>query len=101
MKTQQNEDDGDTGEARSEENLTATDAPEAPQMKIDPDSEFFIEAFTDPVTREPYEVPIALKRLAIRICRSYGIRGVCDPMYIANVAAMELGLGDGQSNFNT
>jgi hypothetical protein len=25
--------------------------------------------------------------------------GLCDPMYILNVMAFELGLGDGQSNF--
>ena len=64
------------------------------------DADFFAEAFTNPITREPYQLPENLKRLATRICRSYGIRGVCDPMYIANVAAVELGLGDGLSNFN-
>ena len=63
------------------------------------DDEFFTEAFTCPTTRKPYEVPENLKRLAIRLSRSYGIRGICDPMYIANVIAFELGLGDGQSNF--
>lgn len=68
---------------------------------IDPDKAFFIEAFTDPVSRKPYNVPDDLKRLSTRICRSYGIRGLCDPMYIANVIAVELGLGDGLSNFNT
>ena len=64
------------------------------------DADFFAEAFTHPITREPYQVPADLKRLATRLCRSYGIRGVCDPMYIANVIAVELGLGDGLSNFN-
>lgn len=58
------------------------------------------EAFTNPVTQEPYQIPENLKRVATRICQSYGIRGICDPMYIANVIAVELRLGDGQSHFN-
>lgn len=63
------------------------------------DKQFFDEAFTNPVTREAYEVPEDIKRLSMRVCRSYGIRGICDPMYIANVIAFELERGDGQSNF--
>ena len=27
-------------------------------------------------------------------------QGLCDPMYIMNVIAHELGIGDGQGNFN-
>lgn len=65
------------------------------------DDPFFIEAFTDPMTGEPYAIPENLKRLSARICRSYGIRGSCDPMYIANIIAFELGLGDGKSNFKS
>ena len=64
------------------------------------DADFFAEAFTQPTTGKPYEVPEDIKRLATRLCRSYGIRGSCDPMYIANVIAFELGRGDGLSNFN-
>lgn len=45
------------------------------------------------------DVPAAVRRLSERICRSYGISGICDPMYIANIAAFELALGDGQGNF--
>ena len=30
------------------------------------------------------------KAAAIRICRSYAIRGICDPAYIANVIQAEL-----------
>ncbi len=71
------------------------------QTANEADTRFFAEAFTHPVTRDPYQVPPALKQVATRLCRSYGIRGVCDPMYIANVIAVELGLGDGLSNFNT
>ena len=39
------------------------------------------------------------ERLAERLCRSYGILGLCDPAYIANVIAVELGLGDGLGKF--
>lgn len=63
------------------------------------DEAFFKEAFTSSMTGQPYQVPENIKRLATRLCRSYGIHGICDPMYIANVIAFELGLGDGQSNF--
>ena len=63
------------------------------------DKAFFDDAFTNPVTKEPYDIPPDLRRLAARLCRSYGIRGCCDPMYIANIIALELGLGDGQSHF--
>lgn len=65
------------------------------------DKAFFDDAFTQPTTGKPYVMPENLKRLASRLCRSYGIRGTCDPMYIANVIAFELGLGDGQGKFNT
>jgi hypothetical protein len=27
-------------------------------------------------------------------------QGICDPMYIMNVIALELGIGDGNGNFN-
>lgn len=60
---------------------------------------FYKEAFTNPVTRQPYDVPKDIKRLATRICESYGIKGICDPMYIANIIALETGRGDGQSKF--
>ena len=63
--------------------------------------EFFTEAFTNPVTRQPYDVPADIRKLSIRICRSYDICGICDPMYIANVIAVELNRGDGQGNFFT
>lgn len=59
----------------------------------------FAEAFTNPITRQPYDPPADIRRAAERICQAYGIRGVCDPMYIANVIARETGRGDGESNF--
>jgi len=58
------------------------------------DAAFFEEAFRGT------DCPADLKRAATRICRSYGINGICDPVYIANVIAVEIGRGDGQSNFN-
>lgn len=56
--------------------------------------EFFAEAF------KGSNVPDDIRRLSERLCVSYGIRGICDPMYIANVIARELGLGDGMGNFH-
>lgn len=64
------------------------------------DEAFFNAAFTHPVTGKPYSIPTNLRRVSERLCRSYGIRGSCDPMYISNVIAVELGLGDGLSHFN-
>ncbi len=64
------------------------------------DKAFFTEAFTNPVTRKPYDVPTDIRKAAERIVGSYGIRGICDPMYIANLIALETGRGDGLSNFN-
>ena len=60
---------------------------------------WFDNTFTDPVSGEPYAIPANLRKVSERICRSYDIGGLCDPMYIANVIAFELGLGDGYSNF--
>lgn len=56
-------------------------------------------AFINPVTWESYGVPNDIKTAAKRICQAYGIKGICDPMYIANLIAMETGRGDGSSNF--
>jgi hypothetical protein len=69
-------------------------SPEVDEMKYSEENQtFFDKAF------EGYEVPINIKKLAMRLCRSYGIEGTCDPMYISNVIAFELGLGDGSGNF--
>jgi hypothetical protein len=61
--------------------------------------EWFDECFTQPTTGRPYQVPADIRRLSERLVRSYGIRGICDPMYIANIIALETGRGDGVSNF--
>lgn len=57
-------------------------------------------AFINPVTNQSYGVPDDIKNAALRICQAYGIRGICDPMYIANVIAKETGRGDGSHNFH-
>ena len=46
------------------------------------------------------DVPSTLKHLAIEFCTEFDIKGLSDPMYVANVAAYELGMGDGCSQFN-
>jgi hypothetical protein len=45
------------------------------------------------------QTPADLRVAATRICRAYAIRGICDPMYIANVIAVETGRGDGEHHF--
>lgn len=45
-------------------------------------------------------VPADLRSAAEAICKYHDIRGVCDPMYIANVIAFESGRGDGCGKFN-
>lgn len=62
-------------------------------VNISKQNDFFDEAF------KGHSVPRDIRRLSERLCLAYGIRGICDPMYIANVIAKELGLGDGQGNF--
>lgn len=50
--------------------------------------------------REYYQtLPTALRACVERICVKFNIRGICDPMYMANVIAFEFGWGDGQSSF--
>ena len=62
---------------------------------------FYKEAFKNDVTDKAYVIPKKLKNASMRICNAYGIKGICDPMYIVNVMARELGLGDGRSKFYT
>jgi hypothetical protein len=57
------------------------------------DKKWFDDKFTD-------DVPADLKKLVTRICMSYNIDGICDPNYLANIIALELGFGDGHSNFH-
>ena len=56
--------------------------------------EYFNEAF------KGYNVPANIRKISESICREFNIKGICDPMYISNVIAVELGLGDGCGNFS-
>ncbi|MBJ2286804.1 hypothetical protein JFT66_21915 [Pseudomonas sp. MF6755] len=55
---------------------------------------FFEEAFRNA------ELPKTLRNFAEAFCTRFEVHGICDPLYCANVAAFETGLGDGCSNFN-
>jgi hypothetical protein len=55
---------------------------------------FFAEAYKDMPT-----IPDDIRRTAEHIVIAYGIWGICDPGYIANTIALEMGRGDGKSNF--
>ena len=57
------------------------------------DRMFFEEAFKNMTP------PPDIRRAAERITRAYGIRGISDPGYIANVIALEIGRGDGKGSF--
>lgn len=46
------------------------------------------------------EVPADIRRLSETLCNQFNIRGICDPMYIANVTAFALGRGDGRGVFH-
>lgn len=61
--------------------------------------EFYNEAFRKATTGEKYNLPPGLRKAVEHICSVYGIRGICDPMYVANVIAHEMGFGDGKGNF--
>ena len=47
-----------------------------------------------------YEVPEALRTISAAICTRFAIIGECDPMYSANVIAVENGCGTGSGNFS-
>lgn len=68
--------------------------PSAAQSPQKPRPGFFEEAFRDAV------LPQQLRTFAEAFCTRFEVRGICDPMYCANVAAFETGLGDGRGNFN-
>ena len=48
----------------------------------------------------PEKVKNAIKRVYWAYPEKCMPQGLCDPMYIMNVIAHELGIGDGQGNFN-
>jgi hypothetical protein len=49
---------------------------------------------------EKYNVPYFIKHRVSRICDLFCICGISDPMYISNIIARELGVGNGKSEFN-
>jgi len=49
---------------------------------------------------EPEKVKNAIKRIYSSYPKECMPQGICDPMYIMNIICLELGIGDGQSNFN-
>ena len=49
---------------------------------------------------EDYDVPEGIKRISTAICERFIIRGICDPMYIANLIAYKNGGGDGKGQFS-
>ena len=48
----------------------------------------------------PEKVKNAIKRIYSCYPKECMPQGLCDPMYIMNVICKELGVGDGQNNFN-
>ena len=48
----------------------------------------------------PEKVKKAIRRVYEAYPRECMPQGICDPMYIMNVICLELGVGDGQGNFN-
>lgn len=44
-------------------------------------------------------VPADIRDFSIWFCETYGVSGICDPMWVCNVTAMHLGRGDGQGHF--
>lgn len=50
-------------------------------------------------TQDGKPVPEPIAEFSKAVCRRFNIRGICDPMYIANVTAFECGMGDGCSTF--
>jgi len=49
---------------------------------------------------EPEKVKNAIKRIYSAYPSECMPQGTSDPMYIMNIIAVELGIGDGQGNFN-
>jgi hypothetical protein len=55
--------------------------------------------FEETLSHAPTITP-QLRDLSMRICLAFNIRGICDPLYIANVAAIAFKVGDGASKFS-
>ena len=68
----------------------------APASQIQPEVRpgFFEEAFRG------YDVPPKIRVFAEAFCTRFNVKGICDPAYCANTAALELKVGDGRGNFD-
>lgn len=60
---------------------------------------FFIGYVAPPEVDEMEKVPFEIRTASQLIRDKFDIKGICDPMYICNLIATELNLGDGMSNF--
>ena len=71
--------------------MNTPSAEQSPKKTLRPG--FFEEAFRDSALTPP------LRTFAEAFCMRFDVRGICDPLYCANIAAVETGLGDGRGNF--
>ena len=55
---------------------------------------FFEEAF------QSYNVPPRIRAFAEAFCIRFDVRGICDPAYCANSAALKMKIGDGCGTFD-
>lgn len=86
------DEDDDGKETHNKCTNVRLESPRAPLATFSP--EWFDYTFEDAVGITP-----ELRLMSERMCREFNICGIYDPMHIANVAASELGIGDGRGNF--
>ena len=64
------------------------------------DEKYWEERLSNTSNPIPERVKRAIKRVYASYPASCMPQGLSDPMYIMNVICLELGIGDGKSNFN-
>jgi len=67
------------------------------KMKMIYDKKYWEKRFTG---KEPVEIRVAIKRVYHSFPKECMPQGEADPMYIMNLIASALGIGDGQGNFS-
>lgn len=78
----------------NQQDHTSTDKAHIAPASLDVDwQNFFTRAF------DGIDAPPMIRQFSETFVRRFGIKGICDPAYIANVTAYELRLGDGQGTF--
>lgn len=80
----------------------AEPAPEKPlnlRQRPAASPEIHTAAWFDDTFRGMESLPASLRQASEEIVKTYDIRGSADPGYIANVIAVELGIGDGEGHF--